>query len=132
MNFGLYRIWIILKWVTRITQLAYCLNNSMHGIIEGDQIQVAAFSLEYFSYLTRSPWANENASPIVWFVFNQSACFGALNACVLIEILKRKSSHLNLETLDNTSSMRRSTTTYFMQNENTQDVNIKWNLKDKI
>ena len=54
------------------------------GIIEGDQIQVAAFSLEYFSYLTCSPWANENASPIVWFVFSQSAWFGALNACELI------------------------------------------------
>ena len=34
----------------------------MEGIIEGDQIQVAAFSLEYFSYLTCLPWANEHAS----------------------------------------------------------------------
>ena len=36
-----------------------CIDRS---IIEVDQIQVAAFSLEHFSYLTRSPWANENAS----------------------------------------------------------------------
>ena len=30
--------------------------------MEGDQIQMAAFSLDYFSYLTGLPWANENAS----------------------------------------------------------------------
>ena len=35
---------------------------TIHGIIEGDQIQVATFSLDYFLNLTRSPWANENAS----------------------------------------------------------------------
>ena len=48
----------------------------------------------------------------VWFVLNQSACFGAKIACVHIgpgwasqikEILKSKSSHLILVTLDNTS-----------------------------
>ena len=39
--------------------------------IEGDQNQVAAFSLEYFSNLTRSAWAYENAS-------NQSAKAGRL------------------------------------------------------
>ena len=35
---------------------------TFQGIIEGDQIQVAAFSPEYFSYMTGSPWANEHAS----------------------------------------------------------------------
>ena len=35
---------------------------STGSIIEGDQNQVAAFSLEYFSNLTRSAWAYENAS----------------------------------------------------------------------
>ena len=34
---------------------------SERSIIEGDQNQVAAFSLEYFSNLTRSAWAYENA-----------------------------------------------------------------------
>ena len=34
----------------------------LQGIIEGDQIQVAAFSLEYFSILTGLPLANKNAS----------------------------------------------------------------------
>ena len=37
-------------------------STEIEAIIEGDQIQVAAFSLEYSSYLTRSPRANENAS----------------------------------------------------------------------
>ena len=48
----------------------------------------------------------------MWFVSNQSACFGALISYVLIgpgwasqiwEMLKRKNSHLILVTLDNTS-----------------------------
>ena len=38
------------------------LEPSSQGIIEGDQIQVTAFSLEYFAYLIGLPWANENAS----------------------------------------------------------------------
>ena len=51
----------------------------------------------------------------VWFVLNQSACFGALIHCVIIgpgwasqiwEIFKRKCSHLILVTLDNTSAQQ--------------------------
>ena len=65
------------------------------GIIEGDQIQEAAFSLESFAYLTGLVTANNNAgsnsarSHIVnrqeaWFDLNQSACSGAITVSVII------------------------------------------------
>ena len=55
-----------------------------------------------------SPWANENASPIVLFVLiNRPALAHAFSlaqgeASQIWEMLKRKSSHLNLVTHDNT------------------------------
>ena len=45
------------RFLLRRITILYC-----WSIIEGDQNQVAAFSLEYFSNLTRSALAYENAS----------------------------------------------------------------------
>ena len=92
------------------------------GIIEGDQIEVAAFSLESFAYLTALVTANNNAGSLsarshianrqeAWFDLNQSACSGAITASVIIgcdqpsqiyKRLKRKSCYFNLVTSDNT------------------------------
>ena len=89
-------------------------------MIEGDQIEVAAFSLESFAYLTWLVTANNNAGSNTarsyiakrqeaWFDLNQSACSGAITASVTIgydqtiqicKRLKRKSSYFNLVTSD--------------------------------
>ena len=64
-------------------------------IIEGDQIEVAAFSLQPFAYLTGLVTANNNdgsnsvRSHIAnrqeaWFDLNQSACSDAITASVII------------------------------------------------
>ena len=57
------------------------IDKSRRSIIEGDQNQVAVFSLEHFSNLTCSAWAFKNA-----------------------KILKRKNSHLILVAIDKTWS----------------------------
>ena len=92
------------------------------GIIEDDQIKVAAFSLESFAYLTGLVIANNNASSNsarshianrqeAWLYLNQSACSNAITASVMIgcdqtnqisKRLKIKSSYFNLATFDNT------------------------------
>ena len=92
------------------------------GIIEGDQTELAAFSLEFFAYLTGLVTANNNAAAIApdhiyanrqeaWFDLNQSACSVAIAASVIIDCnqpsqickkLKRKRSYINLVTFDNT------------------------------
>ena len=85
------------------------------GIIEGDQIEVAAFSLEYFAYLTGP--ASNSARARRWIQIGP--CFlpigymlsGAITASVIIgcdqpsqicKILKRKTSCFSLATFDNT------------------------------
>ena len=61
--------------------------------VEGDQIEVAAFSLESVAYLTGLVTANNNASSNsakshianrqeAWFDLNQSACSGAFTVSV--------------------------------------------------
>ena len=97
-------------------------------IIEGDQVEVAAFSLESFAYLTGLVTANNKVGgnsarshianrQEVWFDLNQSACSGAFTASVIIECdqpsqickrLKRKSSYFNLVTFNNTLSFENS------------------------
>ena len=94
---------------------------SKKGIIEDDQIEVAAFYLKSFAYLTGLVTANHNAGnnnarsqvkrQEAWLYLNQSACSGAFTASVMIDcnqpsqICKRlriKSSYFNLVTFDNT------------------------------
>ena len=100
----------------------YLLDQSDKGIIEGDQIEVAAFSLESFAYLTGLVTSNNKVGSIsarshianrqeAWFDQNQSGCSGAITGSVIIgcdqpsqicKRLKRKSSYFNLVTFDNT------------------------------